>query len=72
VVFHLGGWARGSQLFTVKKQLLAKCYTGPETWMDSSEQPTQTGLQLRIGARAGSCEHCNEPSGFIKGREFLD
>jgi hypothetical protein len=21
---------------------------------------------------AGSCEHCSEPSGFIKGGEFLD
>jgi hypothetical protein len=21
---------------------------------------------------AGSCEHCNEPSGSMKGREFLD
>jgi hypothetical protein len=24
------------------------------------------------GLVAGSCEHGNEPSGFIKGREFLD
>jgi len=24
------------------------------------------------GPVAGSCEHGNEPSGFIKGREFLD
>jgi hypothetical protein len=36
---------------TLKKQLVAKCYT-------------DLGLE-------GSCEHGNEPSGSIKGKEFL-
>jgi hypothetical protein len=29
-------------------------------------------LWLRMGPVAGSCEHGNEPSGSIKGGEFLD
>jgi hypothetical protein len=27
---------------------------------------------LIIGSSSGTCEHGNEPTGFIKGREFLD
>jgi hypothetical protein len=27
---------------------------------------------LRLGPVVGSCEHSNEPSGSIKGGEFLD
>jgi hypothetical protein len=27
---------------------------------------------LRIGFKLGSCENGNEPSGFIKGDQFLD
>jgi len=29
-------------------------------------------MWLRIGPMAGCCEHGNEPSGSIKGGEFLD
>jgi hypothetical protein len=29
-------------------------------------------IWLRIGNVAVSCEHGNKPSGFIKGRKFLD
>jgi hypothetical protein len=29
-------------------------------------------IWLRIGFSGGLCEHGDEPSGFIKGREFLD
>jgi len=32
-----------------------------------------TGLiWLRIGASAGSCEHDDEPSGYLKCEEFFD
>jgi hypothetical protein len=27
---------------------------------------------LRVGPVAGACEHSDDPSGSIKGREFLD
>jgi hypothetical protein len=29
-------------------------------------------IWLRKGPVTGSCEHNNEPSGYIKGGEFLD
>jgi hypothetical protein len=29
-------------------------------------------IRLRIGTSGGSCEHGNEPLGFINGGEFLD
>jgi hypothetical protein len=29
-------------------------------------------LWLRVGSRGMPCEHSNEPSGSMKGREFVD
>jgi hypothetical protein len=29
-------------------------------------------MWVGMGSVVGSCEHSNEPLGFIKGREFLD
>jgi hypothetical protein len=33
-----------------KKQLVAKCYKGPQTWTDSLEQPRQREMDMNLGA----------------------
>jgi hypothetical protein len=60
--------------------IIVSCYSDPTAW-GLGEGPT-TGHRKKKTARyemlhralelAGSCEHGNEPSGSIKGGEFLD
>jgi hypothetical protein len=51
-------WRLGRGLVTPrhKNQLVMECYKGPRIWTPV----------------ANSCEHGNEPSGSVKGGEFLD
>jgi len=75
MTFQLGVWARGFQILTVKKQLVTKCYTRPRNRMNSLERPRQQELHTsgsKYGPVAGSCKHDNEPSGSVKGGEYLD
>jgi hypothetical protein len=53
MVLQLGGWVRGKQLLTAKKQA---CYK----------------MLHRASEVAHPYKHGTEPSGSIKGREFLD
>jgi hypothetical protein len=63
-------WGLGEGLINrhrKKKELVTKWYKGPRVvrilWKASG---------LGWGPAAGSCEHDNEPSGSIKGEEFLE
>jgi len=35
VVLQLGAWVGGWHLLTINKQLLTKCYKGPQNWLVS-------------------------------------
>jgi hypothetical protein len=60
-VCQLGGWARVSQLFAVKKKRVLRNVTRGLGFVAWLMRPV-----------AGSCEYSNEPSGSIKVGEFLD
>jgi len=55
------GLCKGITMPHHKIQLVIKCYTGPQTWMDSLKHPRQWKMGMRFGAwnvrsvcRAGS------------------
>jgi len=70
MVLQLGGGQRVNNSPPSKKSFYEMLHRSPD--LDHIEMNTRDTAASGYGPGPDSCEHGNEPSGSIKGGEFLD